>query len=141
MQLLPDIRTYSVVSLNEECGLIQWVPNTIPVRTILSTHYLRRGRQLWVSDFGRKDLLCPDMFVAQTGELRAGFDKVKAIANHREAAEVFVREVLSLYASCYVSNGAGHSPAWTRKVPSRHARMVYRNVPGAYILAHKSDGL
>ncbi|RDX53828.1 hypothetical protein OH76DRAFT_1342536 [Lentinus brumalis] len=73
------IRTYSVVSLNEECGLIQWVPNTIPVRTILSTHYLRRGRQLW------------------TGELRAGFDKVKAVANHREAAEVFVREVLSLY--------------------------------------------
>ncbi|KAI0720383.1 hypothetical protein C8T65DRAFT_736114 [Cerioporus squamosus] len=73
------IRTYSVVSLNEECGLIQWVPNTIPVRTILNTHYVRRGRQLW------------------TAELRAGFDKVKAITNNREAAEVFVREVLSLY--------------------------------------------
>ncbi|RPD66901.1 hypothetical protein L226DRAFT_452477 [Lentinus tigrinus ALCF2SS1-7] len=73
------IRTYSVVSLNEECGLIQWVPNTVPVRNILSAHYARRGKQLW------------------SGELRAGFDKVKATSNNREAAEVFVREVLSLY--------------------------------------------
>lgn len=43
-----DIRTYGVVSLNEECGLIQWVPNTIPIRPILHTLYGRRGRALWV---------------------------------------------------------------------------------------------
>src|SRR6266567_2820411 len=24
-----DVRTYGVVTLNEECGFIQWVPNTI----------------------------------------------------------------------------------------------------------------
>ena len=46
--IVPDIRTYSVVSLNEECGLIQWVPNTIPLRSILNAHYARRGKQLWV---------------------------------------------------------------------------------------------
>ena len=43
-----DIRTYGVVSLNEDCGLIQWVPNTVPVRPILQALYARRGRQLWV---------------------------------------------------------------------------------------------
>ena len=30
------IRTYGVVTLNEECGCIQWVPNTKPVRPILN---------------------------------------------------------------------------------------------------------
>ncbi|KAI0751060.1 hypothetical protein C8Q80DRAFT_1099585 [Daedaleopsis nitida] len=72
------IRTYSVVSLNEECGLIQWVPNTIPVRSVLTALYTRRGQSLW------------------NGEVRLGFEKLKATPV-KEVGEVFVREVLSLY--------------------------------------------
>lgn len=44
------------------------------------------------------------MNLSQSGELRAGFDKVKAAANIREMGEVFVREVLSLCVQCYVPN-------------------------------------
>ena len=43
-----DIRTYSVVTLNEECGFIQWVPNTIPMRPILLKYYTARGIESWV---------------------------------------------------------------------------------------------
>ena len=45
----PGIRTYSVVPLNEECGLIEWVRNTIPIRNIFKTLYDRRNLTLHVS--------------------------------------------------------------------------------------------
>lgn len=51
MALMADIRTYGVVSLNEQGGLIEWVPNTVPIRPILHTLYGRRGKPLWVSHF------------------------------------------------------------------------------------------
>ncbi|KAF9266203.1 hypothetical protein L218DRAFT_101271 [Marasmius fiardii PR-910] len=41
------IRTYGVVTLNEECGLIQWVPNTMPLRPILIKSYSSRGISLF----------------------------------------------------------------------------------------------
>lgn len=44
------IRTYGVVTLNEECGLIEWVPNTIGLRQILAGLYKARGRNLYVRD-------------------------------------------------------------------------------------------
>ncbi|THU91880.1 hypothetical protein K435DRAFT_967914 [Dendrothele bispora CBS 962.96] len=47
------IRTYGVVTLNEECGLIQWVPNTCPVRTILSKYYKDRGIPVWSDQINR----------------------------------------------------------------------------------------
>jgi len=34
-----DIRTYAVVPLNEECGIIEWVNNTIGFRHILNSIY------------------------------------------------------------------------------------------------------
>ena len=43
-----DIRTYGVVTLNEECGFIQWVPNTIPLRPVLLKYYSARGVRQWV---------------------------------------------------------------------------------------------
>ncbi|TFK43883.1 hypothetical protein BDQ12DRAFT_199518 [Crucibulum laeve] len=46
------IRTYGVVTLNEECGFIQWVPNTIPLRPILVDLYNERGTKSWNSDLG-----------------------------------------------------------------------------------------
>jgi phosphatidylinositol kinase/protein kinase (PI-3 family) len=51
------IRTYGVVTLNEECGCIQWVPNTKPVRHILNSIYETKGVKVWVSKFtGNSDL-------------------------------------------------------------------------------------
>jgi serine/threonine-protein kinase ATR len=44
----PDIRTYGVVTLNEECGFIQWVPNTIPLRPVLMKGYDARRIKSWV---------------------------------------------------------------------------------------------
>ena len=45
---LIDIRTYGVVTLNEECGFIQWVPNTTPIRPILVKYYDARRIKAWV---------------------------------------------------------------------------------------------
>ncbi|KAJ2403494.1 serine/threonine-protein kinase M1, partial [Coemansia sp. RSA 2530] len=42
------IRTYAVVPLNEECGLIQWVPSTAGLRQILMKQYKARGVQMSV---------------------------------------------------------------------------------------------
>ena len=47
--LTKDIRTYGVVTLNEECGFIQWVPNTIPIRPVLVKYYEARQIRNWVS--------------------------------------------------------------------------------------------
>ncbi|KNC54809.1 atypical/PIKK/ATR protein kinase [Thecamonas trahens ATCC 50062] len=37
------IRTYAVVPLNEDCGLIEWVNNTVPLRPILNRFYSEIG--------------------------------------------------------------------------------------------------
>lgn len=44
-----DIRTFGVVTLNERCGFIQWVGNTMPIRHILTRLYEQRKIQTWVS--------------------------------------------------------------------------------------------
>lgn len=38
------IRTYSVLPLNEECGLIEWVPNLLGLRPILVNIYKQKGK-------------------------------------------------------------------------------------------------
>ena len=43
LTVVVDIRTYGVVTLNEECGFIQWVSYTIPVRNVLVKMYEHRG--------------------------------------------------------------------------------------------------
>ena len=37
------IRTYAVIPLNEECGLIEWIPNLIGLRHILNKIYKEKG--------------------------------------------------------------------------------------------------
>lgn len=37
------IRTYAVIPLNEECGIIEWVNNTAGLRHILTKLYKERG--------------------------------------------------------------------------------------------------
>lgn len=37
------IRTYSVLPLNEECGIIEWVPNLVGLRPVLLHIYKQKG--------------------------------------------------------------------------------------------------
>lgn len=43
-----DIRTYGVIPLNEDSGLIEWVANVVPMRSILEQRYIAREVPLWV---------------------------------------------------------------------------------------------
>jgi serine/threonine-protein kinase ATR len=43
-----DIRTYAVVILNEECGFLEWVPNTVGYRNIILGLYEQRGVAFYV---------------------------------------------------------------------------------------------
>ncbi|KAF8165694.1 hypothetical protein B0H34DRAFT_690087 [Crassisporium funariophilum] len=72
------IRTYSVVALNEECGFIQWVPNTIPIRPVLLRYYDNRRIKSWSSEMGHL------------------FNDVKKMDNNA-AAEAFKTKVLTIY--------------------------------------------
>ncbi|KAI5993676.1 hypothetical protein EDD15DRAFT_2388093 [Pisolithus albus] len=72
------IRTYGVVTLNEECGFIQWVPNTIPIRPVLLKYYEARRIRCWST------------------ELSDIFRKIKD-AQDKDAAELFVTKVLPIF--------------------------------------------
>jgi serine/threonine-protein kinase ATR len=37
------IRTYGVIPLNEDCGLIEWIPNLIGLRFAINRIYKERG--------------------------------------------------------------------------------------------------
>ncbi|XP_028157289.1 serine/threonine-protein kinase ATR-like [Ostrinia furnacalis] len=50
------IRTYSVLPLNEECGLIEWVPNLVGLRPILMHIYKQKG--LHTSNRELKQMMC-----------------------------------------------------------------------------------
>ncbi|KAH7931163.1 hypothetical protein BV22DRAFT_1052917 [Leucogyrophana mollusca] len=72
------IRTYGVVTLNEECGFIQWVPNTIPVRPVLIKGYDARRIRSW------------------SNELSDVFKKIKE-TDDKKAAQLFVTKVLPVF--------------------------------------------
>lgn len=40
------IRTYSVLPLNEECGLIEWVPHLLGLRPVLMHIYKQKGQSV-----------------------------------------------------------------------------------------------
>ena len=46
-----NIRTYTVVPLNEECGLIEWIPNLSGMRGILNRIYRVTGQYTSPSEF------------------------------------------------------------------------------------------
>ncbi|GBP59965.1 hypothetical protein EVAR_84465_1 [Eumeta japonica] len=50
------IRTYNVLPLNEECGLIEWVPKLIGLRPILTHIYKQKG--MHTSNRTLKELMC-----------------------------------------------------------------------------------
>lgn len=91
-----DIRTYGVVTLNEECGLIQWVPNTIPIRPILNQYYERLNIKGWVScDIFRRTGSHHKSL--QTSEMSAAFAYIKTVNVDKEAAKHFEEHVLSRF--------------------------------------------
>ena len=71
------IRTYAVLILNEECGLIEWVPNTVAFRQILAKHYAALDIPLYTSD------------------LKGILDEARA--NPKSSAALFEQRVLSRY--------------------------------------------
>ncbi|KAG6891315.1 hypothetical protein C0992_009196 [Termitomyces sp. T32_za158] len=72
------IRTYGVVTLNEECGFIQWVPNTIPIRPIIVKYYEGRRIRNWTSEMG--DL----------------FNRIKT-AKDKDAGDIYLQKVLPMF--------------------------------------------
>nr|XP_031859926.1 uncharacterized protein CI109_004533 [Kwoniella shandongensis]KAA5526998.1 hypothetical protein CI109_004533 [Kwoniella shandongensis] len=44
------IRTYAVMPLNEECGLLEWVTNTYALKSILEKGYARYGKKIYTND-------------------------------------------------------------------------------------------
>ncbi|XP_075973655.1 serine/threonine-protein kinase ATR-like [Anticarsia gemmatalis] len=50
------IRTYSVLPLNEECGLIEWVPNLVGLRPVLMHIYKQKG--IHTSNRELKEMMC-----------------------------------------------------------------------------------
>ncbi|GAA5842453.1 hypothetical protein JCM9279_005388 [Rhodotorula babjevae] len=76
-----DIRTYSVVPLNEECGLIEWVPHVVVLRGVLNKAYSARGIASW------------------SPELKKIFDTIRS--DPKKTGERFEKEVLSQYPSVF----------------------------------------
>ncbi|KAF7326051.1 hypothetical protein MKEN_00456000 [Mycena kentingensis (nom. inval.)] len=73
------IRTYGVVTLNEESGFIQWVPNTTPVRPVLTKSYDARRIKSW------------------DGNMQAIFHTIKFMKEDKEAAEMFRKKILPMF--------------------------------------------
>ncbi|KAF9534591.1 hypothetical protein CPB83DRAFT_754578 [Crepidotus variabilis] len=74
------IRTYGVVTLNEECGFIQWVPNTIPIRPILIKSYDARQVKPW------------------TGNMSETFKKIKETGlSDKQCADLFQTKILTVF--------------------------------------------
>ncbi|KAJ9123064.1 hypothetical protein QFC22_001253 [Naganishia vaughanmartiniae] len=73
------IRTYAVMPLNEECGLLEWVNNTVPLRSILTKLYEREKKKVFSN--------------AIYSELDAA-----RVAGPAEAAKVFKQKILPQFA-------------------------------------------
>jgi serine/threonine-protein kinase ATR len=74
------VRTYAIVPLNEDSGILQWVPNTTPMRSFLLNLYkTRKNLSYW--------LPC----------MHETFKRIKARTRDSEAGELFVKEILPLF--------------------------------------------
>ncbi|XP_066914478.1 serine/threonine-protein kinase ATR-like isoform X3 [Clytia hemisphaerica] len=73
------IRTYAVIPLNEECGLLEWVPNTKGLRIILQDIYREKGISYRVHD------------------LKQIYDHMTREPQKARKCEIFVKRVLPKY--------------------------------------------
>ncbi|CCF54683.1 hypothetical protein NDA11_002719 [Ustilago hordei] len=73
------VRTYAVLILNEEHGLIEWVPHTVGFRHILTKLYGGKGMQIYSS------------------EVRAHMDEARMSLDPRTTEKVFQEKVLAKF--------------------------------------------
>ncbi|KAH9464248.1 hypothetical protein Pst134EB_003780 [Puccinia striiformis f. sp. tritici] len=98
------IRTYAVVVLNEECGLLEWVSNTIPFRHILTDLYIPKGVHIWSNDL--------KLMSEKIRKHRDDWDKVK---------EIFENEILPKFPSVFQQWFLNNFPDPTSWLRSRQA--------------------
>ncbi|SNX82494.1 related to serine-protein kinase atr [Melanopsichium pennsylvanicum] len=73
------VRTYAVLILNEEHGLIEWVPHTVGFRHILTKLYSARGMQIY------------------TAEVKTNMDEARQSNDARTTEKVFQEKVLAKF--------------------------------------------
>ncbi|EFP86122.1 serine/threonine-protein kinase M1 [Puccinia graminis f. sp. tritici] len=98
------IRTYAVVVLNEECGLLEWVSNTIPFRHLLTGLYAPKGIQLWSNEL--------KLLSEKIRKYRDEWDKVK---------DIFEKEILPKFPSVFHQWFLNNFPDPTSWLKSRQA--------------------
>ena len=81
------------MTLNEECGFIQWVPNTIPIRPVLIRGYEARRIKSWVCVPGVLLEFRRLHYFSQSSEMGDVFRKIKD-APDKDAAELFATKIL-----------------------------------------------
>lgn len=90
------------MTLNEECGFIQWVPNTIPVRPVLNKYYIARRLGVWVMKPLSVIRRLLNVFSSQSPELIDTTNRIKAQASDVKAVELYEKEILAVYDHYFV---------------------------------------
>ena len=76
--------------LNEECGLIEWVPNVVVLRPVLNKLYAARGIAPWVSSITYWAFNITN-FKLQNQELKAIMDTIRD--DPEKTATIFEQQV------------------------------------------------
>lgn len=76
------IRTYAVVPLSEDSGLIEWVPNVVVLRNVLNSIYQARSIQTW------------------SAQLKNFFDRIRSYSDDK-AGEAFEKECMPQFPSVF----------------------------------------
>ena len=77
------VRTYAVLILNEEHGLIEWVPHTVGFRHILTKLYNAKGMQIY------------------TSEVKTNMDEARTSPDPRTTEKIFQERVLAKFAPVF----------------------------------------
>lgn len=77
------VRTYAVLILNEEHGLIEWVPHTVGFRHILTKLYNAKGMQIY------------------TSEVKSNMDEARVSPDPRTTEKIFQDRVLAKFAPVF----------------------------------------
>ena len=104
--LIADIRTYAVMPLNEECGLLQWVANTRALKTILEHYYMRNGQRLYVCDT-RCNLT---LTFPRAATFPPGSQKLNEKGHMRRSNTFGTMSLKSEYRNCVVVSSRSDSP-------------------------------
>lgn len=126
--------------LNEECGLIEWVPHVVVLRGVLNKAYTARGISSWVRPLPHTHTPPPEALPdalddLQSPELKKIFDTIRS--DPKKTGERFEKEVLSQCVS-FLSLLVPIRASLTfgcEQVPVRLPRLVPRELPRAVGLA------